>query len=86
MAEMTAQEVFALLNPAGRNRVVLLPTQAWELYNYVEQQQQQIEKLKCCGNCKKFEGFYAESYQCEKAVTKTAPWLKCDKWEAADNG
>ena len=58
----------------------------------IEQQQQKIEQLKCCGNCgnwEQFDEFGSEKiHNCiaNKKLTWRERFDKCDKWEAAGNG
>lgn len=42
-----------------------------QFYTYAKQLEEQIEKMKCCGNCSKRN-------QCEMNVIDS---LHCDKWE-----
>ena len=63
-----------------------------QIAKLIEQQQQKLEQLKCCGNCgnwEQFDEFGSEKiHNCtaNKKLTWRERFDKCDKWEAAGNG
>ena len=90
MAEMTAAEVVAWLTEDKAFGQECYSRK--QIAQLIEQQQQKIEQLKCCGNCgnwEQFDEFGSEKiHNCiaNKKLTWRERFDKCDKWEAAGNG
>lgn len=54
----------------------------------IKQLKQQIEKMKCCGNCENWywseDDDYPEEMYCNKLKEHKEPNDKCDKWELTE--
>ena len=90
MAEMTAAEVVAWLTEDKAFGQECYSRK--QIAQLIEQQQQKIEQLKCCGNCgnwEQFDEFGSEKiHNCiaNKKLTWRERFDKCDKWEVEGNG
>ena len=87
MAEMTAAEVVAwLTDDKAFGQECYSRKQIAQL---IEQQQQQIERLKCCGNCKN-QCVNDKCYASKTTDMNHLVWVdacrlhKCDKWQGVE--
>ena len=102
MAEMTAKQAIAVLHNNQYQKHIangeydyihpLTDAECKGIESLIQQQQQKIEQLKCCGNCgnwEQFDEFGSEKiHNCiaNKKLTWRERFDKCDKWEVAGNG
>jgi hypothetical protein len=47
---------------------------------YINQLQEQVERLRCCGNCKFIDGIYCN--QDDKGQLVVNNWHYCDNWQS----
>ena len=72
MAEMTVAEAVEM----SKHEVSLFMKRRCEIAALLESQQQTIEAMKCCGNCKNYDYKWNDCpMRWEDKMTK------CDKWE-----
>ena len=82
MAEMTAAKANELLILYSESPFLLTCTQSDEIAALIEQQQQQIEQLKCCGNCINWRN--GNVMQCMLTYRVINSKGKCDEWQGVE--
>ena len=92
MAEMTAKQAIAVLHNNQYQKHIangeydyihpLTDAECKGIESLIQQQQQQIERLKCCGNCINWRN--GNIMQCMLTYKVIGHKGKCDEWQAME--
>ena len=82
MAEMTAAEVKELFESQSFDGTIS-NQESEGIWSLIQQQQQQIEAMKCCGNCVNWRN-RPEKMSCKIHEIDVAQWCRCGEWQVKE--